>query len=366
MTAGSLAGRRVLMMAGGTGGHVIPGISVAKALQAQGAVVTWLGTRAGIESRLVPDASIEIDWLSIGGLRGKRLTTRLAAPWRLLAACGQAWGVLRRRQPELVIGMGGFAAGPGGLVAKLTGRQLLLHEQNAIAGLTNRLLARLADRVMVAFPDALPRAPRRVHTGNPVRIDMQQPLPLRCRVADAPLRVLVIGGSRGALALNESVPEAIACLPVPQSVEIRHQCGEDGLTMTRDSYRRRGLPQARIEPFIDDMRSAYGWCDVVICRAGALTVAELACVGRAAVLVPFPYAVDDHQTWNARYLADRQAAALVPQGERFAARLAAVLTDVWHDPERACAMARRAQRLALPAALERVVSECAGLLGAAA
>ena len=274
--------------------------------------------------------------------------------------------MLRRRQPELVIGMGGFAAGPGGLMAKLTGRKLLLHEQNAIAGLTNRLLARFADRVMEAFPDALPRVPRRrrVHTGNPVRSDMQQPLPLRRRAADAPLRVLVIGGSRGALALNEGVPEAIARLPQPQSVAVRHQCGEDRLAATRACYRRVGLPQARIEPFIDDMRSAYGWCDVAICRAGALTVAELACVGRAAVLVPFPYAVDDHQTWNARYLVDHQAAALVPQGERFAARLAAVLTDVWHDPERACAMARRARRLALPAALDQVVSECAGLLGA--
>ena len=362
----SLAGRRVLMMAGGTGGHVIPGISVAQALQARGAVVTWLGTRAGIESRLVPGVGIEIDWLSVGGLRGKRLATRLAAPLRLLAACAQAWWVLRRRRPELVIGMGGFAAGPGGLVAKLTGRKLLLHEQNAVAGLTNRWLARIADRVLEAFPDALPRTPRarRAHVGNPVRVEMQQPLPMRRRTVDMPLRVLVIGGSRGALALNAGVPEAIAQLPTPQAVAVRHQCGERDLAATRERYRRLGLSPAGVEPFIDDMRSAYGWCDVAVCRAGALTVAELACVGRPAVLVPFPYAVDDHQTWNARYLTDGQAAELVPQGERFAARLAAALTALLHDPERACAMARRARRLALPTALDRVAAECAALLGA--
>ena len=255
----SLAGRRMLMMAGGTGGHVIPGISVAQALQARGAVVTWLGTRAGIESRLVPGVGIEIDWLSVGGLRGKRLATRLAAPLRLLAACAQAWWVLRRRRPELVIGMGGFAAGPGGLVAKLTGRKLLLHEQNAVAGLTNRWLARIADRVLEAFPDALPRTPRarRAHVGNPVRVEMQQPLPMRRRTVDIPLRVLVIGGSRRTLALNAKIPKTITQLPTPQTITIQHQYNKHNLTTTQKHYQRLKLSPTNIKPFINNIQSTY-------------------------------------------------------------------------------------------------------------
>jgi UDP-N-acetylglucosamine--N-acetylmuramyl-(pentapeptide) pyrophosphoryl-undecaprenol N-acetylglucosamine transferase len=358
-------GARVLVMAGGTGGHVFPALAVAEALRARGLEVVWMGTRLGLEARIVPAAGIAVEWISIGGLRGKNFGTRLAAPFKVGLAVCQALRIMLRIKPAVVLGMGGYAAGPGGIAAWLARRPLVIHEQNAIAGTTNRILARLARRVLSAFPGAFPYGVTTEVVGNPVRAAIAALPAPDVRFADrtGPGRLLVLGGSQGALALNEAVPEALARLPEPLRPQVRHQAGRNTLEIAQAAYARVGVA-AEVTEFIDDIAEAYGWADLAICRAGALTVSELAAAGVPAVLVPFPAAVDDHQTLNGGYLVAAGGAVLVPEQQLGSARLARVLAGLLGDRNRLLDMARRARGAARPqalAAIERALLEAGGL-----
>ena len=349
----------VLIMAGGTGGHVFPGLAVARQLQDWGVPVVWLGTHAGLEARVVPAAGIPLEFLNIRGLRGNGTLRWVLAPAVIARAVAQAVVVLRRHRPRSVLGMGGYAAGPGGVAAWLLRKPLYLHEQNAVPGFTNRLLSRLARLVMTGFPVSFPNARQTEATGNPVRAALFETEAPERRLAGrtGPLRILVVGGSLGAQVLNQVVPQALASVSPRLSFEIRHQAGTKTLETAEDAYRRYGVPVA-LEVFIEDMAEAYGWADLVISRAGALTVAELAAVGVASCLVPLPYAVDDHQTANARYLADAGAAVLLPQAELDAERLAALILELGNDRDRLRTMAARARELARPEATHRVAERC--------
>jgi UDP-N-acetylglucosamine--N-acetylmuramyl-(pentapeptide) pyrophosphoryl-undecaprenol N-acetylglucosamine transferase len=313
----------VLIMAGGTGGHVFPALALARLLREQRREVIWLGTRRGLEARVVPADGFPIEWLAVGGLRGKGALTLLAAPFNLLRALWQALVIVRRHRPGVVVGLGGFVTGPGGLAAWLARRPLVVHEQNAVAGFTNRCLAPLARAVLTAFPAALAGRPRVRMIGNPVRADIAALAAPAQRFAGraGALRLLVIGGSLGARRLNEVVPQALALLAQDASAPrftVRHQAGEKLIDGARAAYAGAGVA-GEVSPFIADMAEALGWADLVVCRAGALTIAELAAAGIGAVLVPFPHAVDDHQTCNAQYLVEAGAArrcadhALTPQ-----------------------------------------------------
>ncbi len=351
--------RRILIMAGGTGGHVFPALAVAQYLQEQGVEIHWLGTRRGMESQLVPQAGFDIRFISVSGLRGKRWPGLLLAPFKLLYALGQALNICLRLKPDAVLGMGGFVTGPGGLAAWLLRRPLLIHEQNAIPGLTNRLLSHLALQVMEAFPDSFGKH-RALHTGNPIRRDivaLDEPAK-RFAMHAGPIRILVIGGSLGAQALNETVPAAVAQLADDMPVTIRHQAGRDKLEATQEAYARAGV-EAQITMFIDDMAEAFGWADLVICRAGALTVSELAAAGVGSVLVPYPYAVDDHQTANAAYLQQVDAAKVIVAASFTGEQLASVLRQLLEQGrERLLSMAQRARQRAMPDATRLVGQHC--------
>ena len=347
------ARRPILIMAGGTGGHVFPALAVAEQLRENGWPVEWLGTQAGLEARLVPPAGIPVHWIRVQGLRGKGALRLLRAPFMLLWASLQAAGVLIRLRPAAVLGMGGFVTGPGGIMAWLLRRPLLIHEQNSIAGLTNRWLARFADPVLEAFPGSLPGA---LHTGNPVRATIAQ-IPFRAPdISGRRPRLLVVGGSLGAAALNEAGPEALALMDEAQRPEVWHQTGLRLIDAAREAYATAGV-EVRLDAFIDDMAQAYQWADLVLCRAGALTVAELAAVGVASILVPYPHAVDDHQTGNARYLVDAGAARLLPQVDMSVGRLRDEL-DLLNQAECLAEMARRARECAMPDAAQRVAAQC--------
>jgi UDP-N-acetylglucosamine--N-acetylmuramyl-(pentapeptide) pyrophosphoryl-undecaprenol N-acetylglucosamine transferase len=349
----------VLIMAGGTGGHVFPALAVAERLRMHGATVTWMGARRGLEATLVPKAGIPMEWIEIAGLRGKGLRRRLLMPIMLSRALWQAGGILRRLRPAVVLGMGGFASGPGGMMARLLGIPLIVHEQNAIAGLTNRWLARVAGRVFQAFPETFPATQRAVTVGNPVReVIAKLPLPAeRFANRKGRRRLLVVGGSQGALALNQLVPQALALLEEGERPEVWHQAGGQLHEAAEVAYREAGIT-ARLTPFIENMAEAYGWADLVLCRAGALTIAELAAAGIGAVLVPFPFAVDDHQTANARFLEKDNAALVVQQAELTAERLAALLRELLSDRDRLLRMAEAARRLAKVDAAEQVALAC--------
>ena len=352
-------GARIAVMAGGTGGHVFPALAVAERLRAQGAEVFWMGTRRGLEARLVPEQGFPIAWIGIEGVRGKGALQTLAAPWKLARAMAEAAAILRQRRPALVLGMGGFVSGPGGLMARMLGIPLIVHEQNRIPGLTNQWLARLACQVFEAFPGSFPAARRAVTCGNPVRPAIAALPPPAARLAgrSGPPRLLVIGGSLGARVLNETVAPAVAALPENRRPEIRHQAGEGTLEIARAAYAKAGL-QAEVSAFIADMAAAYAWADLVLCRAGALTVSELAAAGVAAVLVPYPHAVDDHQTANARLLSDAGAAELLPQTQLNPATLSARLERLLGDRDRLRAMAEAARRCAMPEADARIAAAC--------
>lgn len=354
----------ILIMAGGTGGHVFPALAVAEELRSAGHPVVWLGTQAGLEARVVPAAGLPMAWVRVRGLRGKGLLRVLTAPFMLAGALLQAGSVLHRLRPRAVLGMGGFVTGPGGFMAWLLRRPLLIHEQNSVAGLTNRLLAPLATRVMEAFPGSLPVRLQPLHTGNPVRGAIIRVAPPAERFAgrEGPMRLLVLGGSLGAQALNDSLPQALARIDTARRPRVRHQTGTRNLDAAREAYARAGV-EAEIVPFIEDMAEAYAWADLVVCRAGALTIAELTAVGVAAILVPYPHAVDDHQTGNARYLVEAGAALLIPQPELEAAALAEVIEDFARDPERRLRMAAAARDLARPEAARVVAQECLRLAG---
>ncbi len=353
----------LLIMAGGTGGHVFPALTVAETLRSRGVNIVWLGTKSGIEARSVPAAGFDIEWISIRGLRGKGLWGLLRMPFLLLTAMLQTTGVILRRRPAALLGMGGFVAGPGGLVAWLLRRPLLIHEANAIAGLTNRILARLGSRVMSGFPDTFPKGVDAEYVGNPIRREIAQLQDPTSRLAShhGELRLLVVGGSQGAKVFNELVPEVVNGLePMP---EVWHQTGAGNAESVNSAYQRLGL-SARVDEFIDDMAQAYGWADVVVCRAGAMTVAEVSAAGVATIFVPFPYAVGDHQTANARYLAKQDAAIVILQQDLTAERLIETLRHLSHERTEIVDMARRARLLARPEAALRVADICMEVLRA--
>jgi UDP-N-acetylglucosamine--N-acetylmuramyl-(pentapeptide) pyrophosphoryl-undecaprenol N-acetylglucosamine transferase len=348
-------------MAGGTGGHVYPALAVAHELRARGHEVVWMGTPDSFEARVVPPHGIPMEFVRVSGLRGKGLIKLFLAPLLIARALLDAWAVLRRRKPDAALGMGGFAAGPGGLVAALWGVPLVIHEQNAAAGLTNRWLARIAQRVLEAFPGTFARAET---VGNPVRASiLALPAPAQRFVnRSGALRVLVIGGSQGARALNERVPQALALLPAAERPEVRHQAGRT-LDVAREAYASSKVP-ASVEGFIEDMAAAYAWADLVICRAGASTIAELASAGCASVLVPFPAAVDDHQTANAQHLVQAGAARLIPERELTAEKLAAALREL-NDRMRLLAMAQAARAQAWLGAEKKIADAVLACAGAA-
>lgn len=356
--------RPILVMAGGTGGHVYPALAVAGALLAQSQNVVWLGTHRGIEARVVPAAGIAMEWVSVQGLRRKGPGTMLLAPFCLLRALFQSLAVMIRHRPAAVLGMGGFVSGPGGVAAWLTRRPLVIHEQNAVAGLTNRLLARLARVVLQAFPGSFSRQGDAITVGNPVRTEIAAIAHPAERLAgrDSTPRLLVLGGSQGALALNRTVPEALARMPERIRPLVRHQTGSRTAIEAAAAYRNAGIA-AELPEFIDDMADAYAWADLVICRAGALTVAELAAAGLPAIFIPYPAAVDDHQSANARPLVDAGAAAIVQENELDAGALAALLTSWLGDRDALRIRAEKARELARPDALDRIAGYCLQLAG---
>ena len=340
----------VTILAGGTGGHIFPGLAVAQALRERGAQVRWLGADGGMETRLVPQHGVDIDTIAVKGLRGKGIATLLSAPLRVLRAVRDAARVLRLRKPDAVVSFGGYAAGPGGLAARIAGIPLLVHEQNRAAGMTNKVLAKFARQVLVGFPQTFANE---TLVGNPVRVQIAQVLPPAQRDFHhgGALRLLVLGGSQGARALNNAVPQAIAALGLP--VDVLHQAGEKMLDDARKAYADAGVV-ARVEPFIADMAEAYAWADLVICRAGALTLAEVCAAGVASAIVPLPTAVDDHQTKNGMFLVERGAARLCKQNDTLADALATALRELAVDAPKRLAMAEAARALAKPDAAERV------------
>jgi UDP-N-acetylglucosamine--N-acetylmuramyl-(pentapeptide) pyrophosphoryl-undecaprenol N-acetylglucosamine transferase len=352
-------GAGIAVMAGGTGGHVFPALAVADALRERGVEVFWIGTRKGMESRLVPEQGYAIEWVEIEGLRGKGLAQRLAGPFRLLAALRQARRILRRRRPGAVLGMGGFVSGPGGIAARILGLPLAIHEQNSVPGLTNRWLARVADRVYEAFPGSFPPGRGAILAGNPVRRAIAELPPPAERLAgrSGRARLLAVGGSLGARFLNETLPAALAQIPESERPLVRHQSGEQTLELARSAYAAAGV-EAEVSPFIRDMAEAYGWADLVVCRAGALTVSELAAAGVGAILVPFPFAVDDHQVGNAQWLAAAGAARLHLQRDLTPALLAGELRTMLADRAALLAMAQRARALARTDAADLIAAAC--------
>ena len=352
----------VLIMAGGTGGHVFPALALARELRARRWRVIWLGTRRGLEARLVPAENIELEWLTVSGLRGKGFMAWLGAPLLLARALLQALAVLRRRRPALVVGLGGFVAGPGGVAAWLLRRPLLIHEQNAVAGFTNRCLARLARRVLTAFPGSFAPGIHAEVIGNPVRAEIAglPAPPERFALRGPVLRLLVLGGSQGAARLNAIVPFALARVAADLSFEVRHQSGERWLDAAQRNYVQAGV-SVRLQPFIDDMAEAYGWADLVICRAGALTISELTAAGVGAILVPFPAATDDHQTRNADFLVGEGAAVMIDERQLTAEGLADQLAALCSGRGRLIAMAERARALARPRAAQALADACVQL-----
>ena len=346
----------VLIMAGGTGGHVFPALACAREFKARGYSVHWLGTPRGIENELVPAAGLPLHLIDVSGLRGKGKLSLLKAPFQLLKALLQARKVLRELQPVCVLGMGGYVTGPGGLAARMNGAPLIIHEQNAVAGTANRSLAPFASRVCEAFPDTFGASDKRRTTGNPVREELFLETP-RDALGKRRARLLVLGGSLGAEPLNKMLPEALALVAAELRPEVFHQAGKQHDGVTTERYAAAGV-EAQVAPFIKDMARAYAWADLVVCRAGALTVSELAAAGLPSFLLPLPHAIDDHQTHNAGYLAREGAAVLLPQRSTDAATLAAQLTEVLMHPERLNSMAGTARRLAKPDATRTVVDIC--------
>jgi UDP-N-acetylglucosamine--N-acetylmuramyl-(pentapeptide) pyrophosphoryl-undecaprenol N-acetylglucosamine transferase len=338
--------KRVLIMAGGTGGHVFPGLALATCLQQQGVEVHWLGTDRGLESKLVPENGFELHRISIGGVRGKGLKTLLLAPYRILMAIIQSRRVIKQVNPDVIVGMGGFVSGPGGMAGWLSRCPLVIHEQNARAGATNKILSTFSRRVLEGFPDAFAANSKVMVTGNPVRTEIEaMPAPTGGRVSSQRrLHLLVLGGSLGAKPLNDLVPKAIAQLDSALRPEILHQTGEKHLEEAKRLYQSMGL-EASIQAFIKEMAAAYSWADVVLCRAGALTVAELCAAGKGAILVPYPHAVDDHQTANADYMVRGGAAICVQQAELTPEKLTEMIKCFVQDPEKCVTMAQAAYTL---------------------
>ena len=349
--------RSILIMAGGTGGHIMPALAVADLLRTQGWNVIWLGAPDSMEAELVPQHGYPMAWVRFSGLRGKGLLRKLLLPFNLLLAMWQSAVAILRHRPDVVLGMGGYISFPGGVMAAILRRPLLIHEQNSIAGLSNKTLAHFAKRVLCGFPQALPGAD---WVGNPVRSSIAAlPAPeQRYSARSGPLNVLVLGGSLGAQALNSYVPQALALMATAERPDVLHQSGKRHFEKVEQAYQQMGV-EAVVQPFLDDMAQMYAQADLVVCRAGALTVAELAAAGVASILVPFPHAVDDHQTSNARFLSERGAAVLLPQKKMTPQHLANLLQGMTRA--RALEMAVAARAVAQPDAAERVAQVCAEL-----
>ncbi len=356
---------RMLVMAGGTGGHVFPALAVAQVLREQGVEVLWMGTRQGFEARAVPAAGFDIAWIDVAGVRGTGWRSLLLAPLRILRAVWQAQKIIRRFKPRLVLGMGGYAAGPGGLAASLLRVPLVIHEQNAAPGTTNKLLSRFAAHVLQAYPEAFGQSARTQTVGNPVRAELSAlPAPQERGTGEHdPLRILILGGSGGALSLNQTVPAALASLT--DRIEIRHQAGRTlaAAQQAWNSADTANRDAVQVSAFIDDMAEALGWADLLICRAGALTLAEVAMVGVASILVPFPYAIDDHQTRNAEHLVKAGAAVLMPESHMSSDALRAQVEALLVDRSRLQAMANAARACAHPQACARIADVCRPYLG---
>lgn len=357
MSRGAEMTKTLLVMAGGTGGHVFPGLAVADLLKSRGWKVVWMGNPEGMEARLVPARGYEMCALRFGALRGKGLMKKLLLPLHLISGFWQAWREIRRIRPDVVLGMGGYISFPGGMMAVLAGCPLVIHEQNSIAGLANRVLARVASRILGGFPDVLPGS---AWVGNPVRPEIAQlPAPAerlaeRLNDANRPLQLLVLGGSLGATALNETLPQGLRLIDEEQRPRVVHQAGEKHLARLQENYAAAGV-HATCVSFIDDMAGAYEWADLVVCRSGALTVAELAASGVASILVPFPHAVDDHQTTNARFLSTAGGAILLPQAELTAESVSLIRN---YTRGQLLQMAERARALSKPEAAAAVARAC--------
>lgn len=363
MNAPIQSSRTLMVMAGGTGGHVYPAMAVADHLQAQGWNIVWLCTAGGMENRLIAAKDYQKAMISMRGVRGKGLLGWLLLPVKLSIALAQSYAAIRRFQPNLVLGMGGFAAFPGGLMAYVLGKPLVIHEQNSVAGLTNKTLACFAKKVLVAFPAAFAKkmlSGKAMLVGNPVRADITQIAPPEARLPShtGALRLLVVGGSLGAQALNDVLPKALAEINATQRPQVVHQAGEKHIAALQANYQAAGV-QAEARAFIEDIAAMYTWADIVICRAGALTIAEVSAAGVASVLVPFPYAVDDHQTTNAHYLSDAGAAILIPQAEFTVAKVVALLQGL--SREQCLTMAIKARTLGKPQATAEVANLCTEL-----
>ena len=354
----------IMILAGGTGGHVFPGLAVAKEISKSSVSVVWMGTRKGLEAKVVPEEGIEVEWISVTGLRGRGIMAWVFAPFRLALALFQAFMAMRRRRPAAVLGFGGFVSGPGGVAAWLMGSPLLIHEQNAVAGTTNRILTRFAKHTFQAFPDSFPKSVDAELIGNPVRSEI-------VTLYDAydvsknrdsvdcikRLRLLVLGGSQGAKALNLRVPEALAELPQNVRPDVWHQAGR-GLTEAREAYSKYSL-KVRLDDFIDDMQAAYSWADLVICRAGALTIAELSLAGLGAILVPYPYSTDDHQLRNAQNFVSGGAGIVIPQNEFTPEKLSKELNRILLDSNSLISIfANNARAQALPKASKNLAKAC--------
>ena len=347
----------VMIMAGGTGGHIFPGLAAAYSLLEQNFRVHWLGSSNSMEAELVPGHGIDISFIPVTGLRGKGISFLLKAPWRLMISLVKAIHTLRTLKPVCVVGMGGYVTGPGGIAAKLLGIPLVIHEQNAVAGLTNKLLSRIATLVLEAFPGTFSKLSSTVRkkvrlTGNPVRSDISGVMPNKPHES---LRLLVMGGSRGAVAINQIVPQVLKNCDA--RVEVWHQTGKGNFEQCQNNYKQLGVT-ARVEPFIKNVAEAYQWADLVLCRSGALTVAELAAAGRPSILIPYPYAVDDHQTANGCYLVDRGAALMIQQKDLNVDILTHEISGLAGDPEQLLAMASSAKLAGLPNATNDVVRLC--------
>jgi len=353
----------VLIMAAGTGGHIFPALSIARNLQRRGYRAEWLGTPAGLEVEVLRNTDIVLHRIDARGLRGKSKLSVLSAPFMILRAILQTLRVLNRVKPCCVLGMGGYVTGPGGVAARLAGRPLLIHEQNAIAGMSNRLLALIADRVMEAFPGTFAPRTGAISTGNPVRSEIGALASPQQRMSDhgAVLRVLVLGGSLGAVAINRLLPDALKIIDPQGRPHVVHQVGRNNLDQALASYAKAGLAtdeMRRVVPFIEDMAAAYDWADLVICRAGATTVFEIAAAGKPAIFIPFPHAVDDHQTRNAQWLSGAGAAVLIQQSDLTPEGLAGLLKDFTQDRSRLLSMATKARALAQPDACDLVTEQC--------
>ncbi len=349
--------KRVLIMAGGTGGHVFPGLAVADYFKTQNIEVNWLGTHQGLESHLVPEANIPLHFITISGVRGKGWKAILLAPFKILLAIAQAIKVIRVLKPDVIIGMGGFVSGPGGVASFILGKKLVIHEQNAKSGMTNQWLAKIATKVLTGFPDTFSHNKKSITIGNPIRQKIAAfSSPLQ-RLSNLEPRLLVIGGSLGAQSFNTLLPQALALLTNEQRPSVWHQTGEKHYAPTVKLYQEAGI-DARIEPFIQQMDQAYAWANMVLCRAGALTIAELCAAGLGAILVPYPYAVDDHQTANAHFMVKQKAAFLIQQSQLTAALLAEILKELCASADKRLQMANAAYQLRIIDATQKVLTIC--------